>query len=306
MSYHIVNIDSPQCYISCSKGQLICKENGGVVKSLPLEDVAAIVITSFSASLHSKLLLESARIGVSLIICERFQPVSLLLPANRSSDTLLTKAALNLPKKTTEGLWRKTIDAKCKNQALLAEYLDAEHDKLESLRVASRRRVADKESVCARHYWQIFRDYLRVPDFRRTRDGGGVNDLLNFGYAVLLSLILQKLFAYGLDPTLGISHEVRERATPLAYDLMEPFRPCVDYRVARWATEECGTDQYHVNAAFRRYVTEFTLERVGYFNLEMPLKNCIESVIYSFRKAVMSGQIREYKPWTPSNSKWDG
>lgn len=33
--------------------------------------------------------------------------------------------------------------------------------------------------------------------------------LLNYGYAALLSTILQKLFAVGLDPTFGISHVVR-------------------------------------------------------------------------------------------------
>ena len=68
-------------------------------KKLPIEDIAAIIITSFSAKLHSNLLVESARHGVALVICDRFSPVSLLLPANRSSDTLLTKAELELDKK---------------------------------------------------------------------------------------------------------------------------------------------------------------------------------------------------------------
>jgi len=45
----------------------------------------------------------------------------------------------------------------------------------------------------------------------------------------------KKLFGVGLDPTFGVSHVARERSTPLAYDLMEPFRPCVDWRVAQWA-----------------------------------------------------------------------
>ncbi len=306
MSYHVVNIDSPECSVSCSKGQLTCREADGQVRQLPLEDVAAIVITSFSAHLHSHLLLESARHGVSLVICERFQPVSLLLPANRSSDTLLTKAALSLPKRTTETLWRKTLDAKCLNQALLARHLVPEHPKLEPLEKTARRKSLLKESPCARYYWQIFADAIGATDFRRSRDGGGANDLLNFGYAVLLSLILQKLFALGLDPTLGISHETRERATPLAYDLMEPFRPCVDWRVARWLREEAPVGQTRIDGRFRRYVTEFVVERVGYLELEMPLRNCLEEVVRSFRKAVLTKQTRNYQPWTPSNSKWVG
>lgn len=306
MSYHIINIDSPRCSISCKKGQLTCTDEGGDVKQIPLEDVAAIVITSFSAQLHSHLLLEAAKNGVALIICERFQPVSLLLPANRSSDTLLTKAALNLERKKVDVLWRKTIDAKCTNQALLAQNLRPDHPKLELLQKRAASKTDSKESTCARYYWGIYADALRLSDFRRTRDGGGVNDLLNFGYAVLLSLTLQKLLACGLDPTLGISHEVRERSTPLAYDIMEPFRPCVDDRVARWVLEETQPGDYQITGRFRHYVTEFVLERIGYLGLEMDLKNCLESVVRSFRSAVLSGQTRNYKPWTPSNSKWGG
>jgi CRISPR/Cas system-associated endonuclease Cas1 len=44
MSYHIVNIDSAQCSLSCKDGQLVCRTGDGK-KSLPLEDVASIIIT---------------------------------------------------------------------------------------------------------------------------------------------------------------------------------------------------------------------------------------------------------------------
>src|SRR6185437_3680945 len=122
MSYHIVSIDSPQCSISCRDGQLTCKTAEGE-KKLPLEDVAAIIITSFSATIHSHLFLEAAKHGVALIICEAFKPVSLVLPANRSTDTLLSRALLNLTPRARAHLWQKTIDAKCLNQLILAEHI---------------------------------------------------------------------------------------------------------------------------------------------------------------------------------------
>jgi CRISPR/Cas system-associated endonuclease Cas1 len=119
MSYHIVSIDSPQCSLSCRDGQLTCKTAEGERK-LPLEDVASIIITSFSASIHSELFLQAAKQGVALIICEAFKPVSLVLPANRSTDTLLSRALLNLTEGTRRQLWQKTVDAKCQNQHSLA------------------------------------------------------------------------------------------------------------------------------------------------------------------------------------------
>src|SRR5580698_10010068 len=99
MSYHIVSIDSANCSLSCRDGQLTCRTPEGERK-LPLEDVASIIITSFSATIHSQLFLEAAKHGVALIICEDFKPTSLVLPANRSTDTLLTRALLKLDEKT--------------------------------------------------------------------------------------------------------------------------------------------------------------------------------------------------------------
>jgi len=66
MSYHIISIDSPQCSISCHDGQLTCKSADGE-KSVPLEDVASIIINSFSASIHSQLIVDAAKHGVALI-----------------------------------------------------------------------------------------------------------------------------------------------------------------------------------------------------------------------------------------------
>lgn len=307
MSHHIVNIDSPKCSVSVRNGQLICRSLEDGEKSLPIEDVAAIIITSFSARLHSNLLVESAKHGVALIICDRFNPVSLLLPANRSSDTLLTKAELALDKKKQNSLWRKTIDAKCRNQYALAEFLVPEFERMGRLKVEAMGKAQHKESTCAQYYWRAWGQGIDDVEFKRHSPLNASNKLLNYGYAVLLSTVLQKLFACGLDPTFGISHAVRERSTPLAYDLMEPFRPCVDWRVAQWIIDNCeSVEDLEITREFKQWVTGFVLERVGYFQIEMTINNCIESVIRSFRNAILKQSVREYKPWTPPNLKWAG
>lgn len=154
----------------------------------------------------------------------------------------------------------------------------------------------------------------------RERGSGSLNSLLNYGYAVLLSTVLQKLFGVGLDPTFGVSHVPRERSTPLAYDLMEPFRPCVDARVAAWALNRRGNGEDHsshdaspsgpqpftVTPEFRKWVTAFPLDRVEYLGLELDVRSCIEGVVRGFRRAVLTGDLKHYRPWTPKNSKWAG
>ncbi len=310
MSFHIVNIDSPQCSISCRDGQLVCKTAEGERK-LPIEDVASIIITSFSAQIHSHLFLEAAKHGVALIICEAFKPVSLVLPANRSTDTLLTRALLKIDEKTVARFWQATIDAKCRNQYLLAAHMRPDDCGLAAPREAAWSRKPHKEAVCAKMFWQVFGRTQNEPEFTRERSGGGLNNLLNYGYAVLLSTVLQKLFGVGLDPTFGISHVTRERSTPLAYDLMEPFRPCVDWRVVQWVRREnqkseIGNQKWEVTSEFRKWVTAFPLDRVEYLDLTLDVRSCIEGVVRGFRRAVLTGDGKHYKPWTPKNSKWAG
>ena len=305
MSYHIVSIDAPQVDLTCWDGQLVCTTDGAV-KKLPLEDIASIIITSFSARIHSHLFLEAARHGVALVICEKFQPVALLLPACRSADTLLTRRHLTLPDTARRRLWEKTIDAKCANQAFIASRIAPESASTAQLARAATGRSARKEGGCAKLFWEIFSDGLRVEGFARGRKLGGLNDLLNYGYAVLLSTVLQKLYGFGLDPMVGISHAIRERSAPLAYDLMEPFRPCVDWRIYQWVKDRPQAEAFEVSAEFRRWVTGFSLERVDYLGLELDIRGCIEGVVRGFRQAVLTDSSRHYRPWTWKNSKWAG
>jgi CRISPR-associated protein Cas1 len=334
MSYHIVSIDSPQCSLTCRDGQLVCKTDEGE-RRLPLEDVASIIITSFSAQIHSELFLQAAKHGVALIICESFKPVSLVMPANRSTDTLLTRAQISLPPRSRELLWQKTVDAKCQNQCLLAEHIvhcsapvsgaenggtglppysaagdvtrpTANDPLLALLRETAFGKKPHKEAICAKLFWQVMGRSLNDPDFIRERAAGGLNNLLNYGYAVLLSTVLQKLFGVGLDPTFGISHVARERSTPLAYDLMEPFRPCVDWRVYQWAKQHPNKEDWQVSKEYRQWVTRFPLERVEYLDFTLEIQSCIEGVVRGFRRAVLDNKPALYKPWTQKNSKWVG
>jgi CRISPR-associated protein Cas1 len=316
MSFHIVSIDSPNCSISCRDGQLVCKTDEGE-KKLPIEDVASIIITSFSANMHSHLFLEAAKHGVALIICEDFKPVSLVLPANRSTDTLLTRALLKLNQKTIAKLWQQTVDAKCQNQYSLAAHLSPNDPTLSSLHEVANGKKPHKEAISAKLFWQIFGRHQNDDSFSRDRAAEGLNSLLNYGYAVLLSTVLQKIFGVGLDPTFGISHVTRERSTPLAYDLMEPFRACVEWRVIQWVNQQAsvyrdkdeflfGAKTLQVTPDFRKWVTGFPLVRIDYLDLTLDVRGCIEGVVRGFRRAVLQDDARFYRPWTQKNSKWAG
>jgi len=308
VGYHILNIDRPRCALTCSNGQIICTDPNGESKtSIPIEDVASIVVTSFLATLSSSLLAAAAHSGVAIVVCEAFRPVSIVLPANRSTDTLLTRAQVRMKTRARASLWRRTVNAKVRNQTLLVSMLAPGHKGLGKMQAILASRSQHKESIAARVYWNIYGDSIGQPNFNRDQSLGGVNALLNYGYAILLSIVVQKLFAVGIDPTFGIFHATREHATPLAYDLMEPFRPCVDLRVAKWASmSNVRQIPLEVTPPFRQWATEFAISPVRYLNRTMEVRSAVEEVVRSFRRAVMEQKPSLYLPWTPKASKWDG
>ncbi len=306
MSYHILNIDSADSTITCKDRQVVCIERDGTKRAVPVEDVGSIVITSFKTTLTNRLLVEAAREGVSIVVCDGFQPASILLPVNRSSDTSLTRAHLSVHSRQRSLLWKRTIDAKVRNQWLLCSHWAATHRNTIAIKALLDSSDNHKESLAARHHWRVFSDAVGKPSFRRDRQGGGVNDLLNYGYAVLLSVVMQRMLAIGIDPTFGIAHVAREKAVPLAYDLMEPFRPWVDAVVVECVSRQEASRKIAVDREARAALGESMVKPVRLGDRVVEFRIVVEEVLRSFRRAVMERKPSLYQPWTPKASKWDG
>ena len=84
------------------------------------------------------------------------------------------------------------------------------------------------EAEAARAYWSsLFGDgFLRHSD-------DPINAILNYGYAILRATVARYICAHGLSPSLGIHHRNATNPMCLVDDLMEPFRPLIDWKVAK-------------------------------------------------------------------------
>ena len=67
-------------------------------------------------------------------------------------------------------------------------------------------------------------------DFFRSQDNY-INAALNYGYGILLSAFSREVICNGYCTQFGIFHDNIFNPLNLACDLMEPFRPFVDYIV---------------------------------------------------------------------------
>jgi CRISPR-associated protein Cas1 len=150
-------------------------------------------------------------------------------------------------KPLTKQLWRKLVVAKIRWQAavLEANAKDATAFDLLARRVGS----GDPDNVeaqAARRYWPL----LMGEAFRRDRDAGGANGMLNYGYAVLRSMCARSIVAAGLHPSIGVHHANRGNAFALADDLIEPFRPLVDALTVRLLARRVETLTPEAKRAF--------------------------------------------------------
>ena len=309
MSYHIIDISTNNVVLSVKDGQLVCRNPDESVRKLPMEDIGAVLINCFSAQLHSSFLIEAAKNKIAVILCERFRPVSLALPVQRSSDTILTRAQIQTPMKMLRTMWCMTVDAKCANQYELVSRICPNAEKsLSDFRISMKADTVCKEGNCARLYWNLFSESLELKGFRRLTQSDGLNGLLNYGYAVLMLRIEQKLLGCGLDPLYGMGHVPRERSLPLAYDLMEPFRPAVDELVYKWVKEMNGSEEaFRVDRPYKSVIHGLMEQRYPYRTSEsISLDKIVEMTIKSYREALISGKPVRYKPWTRKSSKWDG
>lgn len=311
MSYHIIDISTNGVSLSVKDGQLVCKNPDGSVRSLPMEDIGAVLVNTFSANFHSSFISSAAEHKIAVIVCEKFRPVSMVLPVQRASDTIMTRSQIQAPMRLIRRLWEQTVTAKCINQYSLAERISIGMERqLMDFRITMHKDDLSKEANCARLYWELYSNALRLKGFRRFRDDNGLNGLLNYGYAVLMLRVEQKLLACGLDPLYGMGHVPKERSLPLAYDIMEPFRPAVDEAIYEWAKERYAADPemvLHVDLEYKRMIQGLMERRYGYGRAKsLTLDAILEMVIKSFRSALTSGKEAQYKPWIRRNSKWDG
>jgi CRISP-associated protein Cas1 len=197
-------------------------------RTVPIEDLAVLVIECPQVTLTNALLAELVSRQVAVITCNnRHMPVGLMMPLEGNtlqSARFQLQMAVSQPLK--KQVWSQLVKTKLLNQAQVLMRSGREADAL--LHWSKEVRSGDPDNIEARaaaHYWpRLFDDAA----FRRTRDGQPPNHLLNYGYAIVRATVARALVASGLMPTFGVHHRNQYNAYCLADDVMEPYRPFVD------------------------------------------------------------------------------
>ncbi|MBV7363218.1 type II CRISPR-associated endonuclease Cas1 [Actinomycetaceae bacterium TAE3-ERU4] len=229
--WRVIDCSSLEGSLSASRGRLLVKSAEREASSLPVEDIA-VVLVGPKVHLSVAALHRLATSDVAVLVCDwRGVPYCALNSWGEHSRVgARARAQANLSVPRTKNAWSRIVKAKVRGQAANLAILGLGGEKL-LLSLAKEVKSGDVGNVegrAARIYWQ----QMFGRDFIRDRDLAGINACLNYGYAVLRGHGIRAVASAGLLPALGIFHRGRSNAFNLVDDLIEPFRPAIDYAVS--------------------------------------------------------------------------
>lgn len=214
--------------LTYSMNMMIVQTRDGI-NQIPINDINILLISTSQAVITSALISKLAKNQSKVIfVDDTYQPVAETVdyyPHNRNIRKL--NEQFNWDEDKQEILWTKIVTTKIKNQiqVLMNYHLNSTdvQDELDKLELND---STNREAIAARKYFMK----LFGEDFIR-RDPGVINAALDYGYAILLSNFNREIAVNGYLTYLGIHHHSIENQFNLGSDLMEPFRPFVDYWV---------------------------------------------------------------------------
>ncbi|WP_223895702.1 type II CRISPR-associated endonuclease Cas1 [Lactobacillus helsingborgensis] len=209
--------------------QMMIVQTRDGINQIPIEDINLLLVSTTQAVITSALISKLAQNQTKIIfVDEKDNPVvetAVYYPGARNIAKL--KEQFNWDEHLKELLWTKIVSQKIKNQiAVLENYHLAKDDVQNELDQLEINDESNREAIAARKYFMLLFD----KNFVR-RDTSAVNAALDYGYAILLSSFNREIVMNGYLTYFGIHHCSQENQFNLASDLMEPFRPFVDYWV---------------------------------------------------------------------------
>lgn len=234
----IVEVAEDSRHISLYRGFLTISNKGTQreIGRVPLDDTLAVIAHAHGLSYTNNVLCALAEKGIPFVLCnDLHETVGMLWPVcghHQQAKRFDAQIAVSEPKK--KALWAKIVKSKIQQQAILLEKRGISSAYLQRLVKEVRSGdVGNCEAQAAKVYWHS----LFGKTFVRDRSADGINTMLNYGYTILRSAMARAVIAAGLHPSIGLHHCNGADAMRLVDDLMEPFRPTVDWFVFDLADE---------------------------------------------------------------------
>lgn len=269
------------------------RENWMMVKSgqeearVPLEDLYCVVLDNRQAAITVPCITTLTGAGVHVVVCdEKHLPVSVMYGLNTHYRPLGTlRYQVTMPQEEKDVYWKLIVQAKLRNQARVLQISGVHRERWQRLEQWAME-VEDgdegnREGIGAKWYFRSLfgSEFLRMMD-------DGINQAMNYGYAILRSAVAKALVSYGYNCVIGLHHINESNPFNLADDMMEPLRPVVDL----WVDMHHEDLLYELTRQQRTELIDLMNTEILWNGKKMRLRNAIDKYISSFTTALLRGQ----------------
>ncbi|MDR3215147.1 MAG: type II CRISPR-associated endonuclease Cas1 [Bacilli bacterium] len=285
MSYRQLFILIP-CHLSI-KNDSISIQQYRHENLVPVNDVFTIIIDSEEVTFTSNFFTRCSKEHITILICnEKHYPNCIVNSLNQHYRPYqILKYQLSFPESSQELITEQLLKNKIDNQYKVIQLINNDENILKLLKKYSEEITGkdqiNREGIAAK----IFFKSLYGEDFVRM-ENDNINFALNYGYAVLRSVICRTVNSYGLLAYLGVNHHGNENPFNLVYDLIEPFRPIIDYYVAKHITDiysGMGVEE-------KKEIVNLLNANVKVNNKSVKLQYAIELLVKSYLNCIENGE----------------
>lgn len=218
--------------------------NGNSITRIHLSEIAVLIIESTAASLTAYLLSALEKEKITVIFCdEKRIPQGVYMPLYGSYDTSRKiKTQISWLQDNKDLVWQFVVRRKIAGQSAVLDYFgkkEASEKLAEYISQVEPADITNREGHAAKVYFNA----LFGMGFSRDDKENIINAELNYGYSILLSVVSREVINNGYITQVGIHHDNLYNNLNLACDLMEPFRPFVDFLVVKMPHKEMSQNE---------------------------------------------------------------
>ena len=259
------------------------------------------------ASLTTGLLQRAKKFGFSIVLMSHGLRPYALWNAPAEGNTLLRKKQYNYDSLDI-AVW--LVQNKIKNQILTLKKIRHKDDTVEKALkslIQYRKKLLSKdfslkeilglEGVASKIYFHaLFKDFR----WRARRPRAKIdisNCLLDMGYTLLFNFMDSLTGLFGFDVYKGVYHREFYQRKSLVCDLVEPFRPVIDYRLRKaYKLGQIKEDDFHLYQRQYRIFGKKSLPYLGFFieDLISRKADIFKYVQSYYRDFIRSRPIKEY------------
>lgn len=284
MSYRQVLINCA-CSLKFKDNQFIVKK-GEQENQIAIEDINIIVIEHHQVTITSLLIDELSKRNIVVLFCGgNHMPVCMTYPLTqhyRPYEVFLFQKNQSNQQKTYVS--EMLLKQKVKNQTIVMSLCNKNEESISKMKKYYEEIIGidelNREGTAAKVYFNA----LFGTEFKRF-ENDDINAMLNYGYGVFRSAVARSLATYGFTLYIGVHHIGKENPVNLVYDMIEPFRPIIDYYVY----ENYNPYEEVLNVHMRKEIVFLLNAKVKVNDKEYSVQNAIDLLVKSYLRFLELG-----------------